>query len=147
MLQDEKTLVTTCLNNVALVQESMGDNPVESQRAINFLNSQSKTQLQFAGIQNRDDLIVKAKKYIVNDSLEREVVLKANFLKGRAEEFKNIFKNVFIQGLPNVQDEDGTTIAENEYFSKLQEKNSDTTSIDKLDPIIKGRDIFEVHDK
>ena len=118
MLQDEKTLVTTCLSNVALVQEGMGDKPVQAQRAINFLNSQSKTQLQFASIQDRVDLIVQANKYIVKDSLAREVALKANFLKGRAEDFKNMFKNVFNQGLPSFQDEEGTIISENEYLSK-----------------------------
>ena len=147
MPQDEKTLVTTCLSNVALVQESMGDKPVQAQRAINFLNSQSKTQLQFAGIQDRVDHIVQAKKYIVKDSLEREVALKENFLKGRTDEFKNMFKNVFNQGLPSFWDEEGTIITENEQLSKLQEKKNDTSSIDKLDPIIKGHDNFEVLDR
>ena len=58
----------------------MGDKPIQAQRDINFLNSQSKTQLQFAGIQDRDDLIVQAKKYIIKDTPAREVALKANFL-------------------------------------------------------------------
>ena len=51
-----KRLITTCLSNLYLVQESMGDKPIQVERAINFLNSQSKTQLQFAGIQDRADL-------------------------------------------------------------------------------------------
>ena len=42
MLQDEKALIDTCLSNVNLVQEMMGDKPIQPQRAINFLNSQSK---------------------------------------------------------------------------------------------------------
>ena len=95
MLQDEKTLVATCSTNVALVQEGMGDKPVQAQKASNFLNSQSKTQLQFAGIQDRVDLIMQAKKYIVKGSLAREVASKANFLKRRVEDFRNIFKNMF----------------------------------------------------
>ena len=45
MLQDERSLVITCLSNVVVVQENMGDKPIQSQKAINFLNSQSKTQL------------------------------------------------------------------------------------------------------
>ena len=36
---------------------------------------------------------------------------------------------------------------ENDYLSKLQEKKNDTTSIEELDPIIEGRDIFEVLDR
>ena len=146
MLQDEMTLVTTCLSNVALVQESMGDKTIQAQRAINFLNSQ-QTQLQFAGIQDMADLIVQAKKYIVKDSLAREVALEENFLKSRAEQFKNMFRNVFNQGLPSFWDEEGTVIDENEYLSKLKENKDDTSSIDKLDPIIKGHHIFEVLDR
>ena len=79
--------------------------------------------------------------------MEREVALKANFSKGRAEDFKNMFQNVFSQGLPSFWDEEGTIIAEKEYLSKLQEKKKDTSLIDKLDPVIKGHDIFEVLDK
>ena len=55
MLQDEKSMVTTCFPNVDVVQENMGDKPIQAQKAINFLNSQSKMQLQFAGIQDRAD--------------------------------------------------------------------------------------------
>ena len=142
MLQDERTLEITCLSNVPLVQENMGDKPIQAQRAINFLNSQSKTQLQFAGIQDRADLIIQAKKFIVKDTLAREVALKENFLKSRVEQFKNMFKNVFNQGFLSFWDEEGTVVAENEYLSKLQEKKDDNSSIDKLDPIIKIHHIF-----
>ena len=36
MLQDEKSLVTTCLSNVVVVQENMCDKPIQAQNAINF---------------------------------------------------------------------------------------------------------------
>ena len=125
----------------------MGDKPIQAQRDINFLYSQSKTRLQFAGIQDRADLIVQAKKYIVKDNLARQVSLKTNFLKNRAKQFKSMFRNVFSQGFPSFWDEEGTVVAESEYLSKLQEKKDDTLSIDKLDPIIKGHHIFEVLDR
>lgn len=38
-------------------------------------------------------------------------------------------------------------VAENKYLAKLQEKKDDTSSIDKLDLIIKGHHIFEVLDR
>ena len=38
-------------------------------------------------------------------------------------------------------------VAENDYLSKFQEKKDDTSSIDRLDPLIKGHHIFEVLDK
>ena len=125
----------------------MGDEPIQVQKAINFLNSQSTTQLQFVGIQYKADLIAQEKKYLVKDTLAREVELKANFLKTRAEQFKNMFRNLFSQGLPNFWDEEGIMVEENDYLSKLQEKKDYTSSIDMLDPIIKGHHIFEVLDK
>ena len=60
------------------------------------------------------ELIVQDKKYIVKYSLAREVSLKEKFLKSRAEQFKNMFRNVFSQGLPSFWDEEGTVVAENE---------------------------------
>ena len=81
MLQDEKSLVSTCLSNLVVVQENMGDKPIQDQKAINFLNSLSKMQLQFVGIQDKAYLIAQAKKYIVKDALVKEVTMKANFLK------------------------------------------------------------------
>jgi len=71
MLQDERALVATCLSNMALVQENMGDKPIQAHTSINFLNSQSKMQLRFAGIQDMAELIVQAKKYIVKDTLAK----------------------------------------------------------------------------
>ena len=38
-------------------------------------------------------------------------------------------------------------VAKNEYLAKLQEKKDDTSSIDKLDPVIKGHHIFESLDR
>ena len=125
----------------------MGDKPIQAQKAIIFLNSQSKTQLQFAGIQDRVDLIARAKKYIVKDALAREVAIKANFLKTRGEQFKNMLRNLFSHGLPNFWDEEGAMIAENDYLSQWQQKKADTSSIDQLDPLIKGHHIYEVLDK
>ena len=58
-----------------------------------------------------------------------------------------MFKNVFSQGLPSFWDEEGEIIFENDYLFELQKKENDTTLIDMLEQIIKGRDIFEVLDK
>ena len=96
MLQDERYLLIRCSSNVALVQESMGDKPIQAQKSIDFLNSQSKTQLEFARIQDKADLISQEKKYIVKDTLAREVALEANFLKTRVEQFKKyVYESIY----------------------------------------------------
>lgn len=117
ILQDEKALFATFLSNVAVVQENMGDKPIQVQKEINFLNSQSRIQLQFAGIQDMADLIAQAKKYIVKDALAKEVTMKANFLRTRAEQFKHMFKNLFDNGLPSFWNEEGAMIVESDYLS------------------------------
>lgn len=88
------------MKNAALMLENMGDEPTLAQNAINFLNSQNKAQLQFVGVKNRFDLLVQAKKYVIKDSLAKEVIAKANHLVQRAQDFKTLFKYVFNQGFP-----------------------------------------------
>lgn len=34
MLQDENTLVATCLSNLVVVQENMGDKPIQAQKEV-----------------------------------------------------------------------------------------------------------------
>ena len=87
-------------------------------------------QLQFVGIQDKANLIAQDKKYIVKDALAKVVAMKANFLKIRAEQFKNMFRNIFANELPNFWNEEGAMIAENEYLSKWQQERDDTSSID-----------------
>ena len=102
--------------------------------------------MQFAGIQDRADLIAQAKKYIVNDALAKEVTMKANFLIKRDEQFKHMFKNRFDNGLSNFWNE-GAMIVESGYLSLWQWERDDTTSIDQLDPLIRGHHIYDVLDK
>ena len=125
----------------------IGDKPVQAQRATNFLNSQSKIQLQFARIQDREDLIMQAKKYIVKESLAKEVLVKENFLKVRLDQFKQAFEFLFDNGLSNFWNEEGIMIPEEDYLSLWNQKKNDTSLIDRIDPIIKGNHIYEVLDK
>ena len=125
----------------------MGDKPIQEQKSINFLNSQSKMQLQFSRIQDRAKLIVQANKYIVKETLAKEVLMKSNFLKERADQFRQAFKFLFDNGLSSFWNEVGIMISESDYFSLWQQKKNDTSSIDQLDPIIKGNHIYDVLDR
>ena len=119
LLDEEKELASTCMKNVALMQENMGDKPTLAQNAINFLNSQNKAQLQFVGVTNRFDLLVQAKKYVIKDSLAKEVIAKANHLVKRDRDFKTLFKDVFKQSLPFLWIEEGMLVLEVNYLTKI----------------------------
>ena len=73
--------------------------------------------------------------------------MKSNFLRTRDEQFKRMFKNIFDNGLPNFWNEEGAMIAESDYLSLWKKERDDTTSIDQLDPIIRGHHIYDVLDK
>ena len=135
------------MKNAALMLENMGDKPALSQNAINFLNSHNKAQLQFVGVTNRFDRLFQARKYVIKDSLAKEVIAKANHLVQRTQDFKNLFKDVFNQGLPFFWTKEGMFVSEVNYLTKLREKAKDTSMINILDPIINGMDIFQVLDK
>ena len=56
-VEEERQLATSCLANLQVFHESLGDKPLQAHNAINYLNSRTKTQLQFEGIQDITDLI------------------------------------------------------------------------------------------
>ena len=58
-----------------------------------------------------------------------------------------MFKNRFDNGLPNLWNEEGAMIVESDYLSLCQQERDGTTSIDQLDPIIRGHHIYDVLDK
>ena len=73
--------------------------------------------------------------------------MKANFLRARAEQFMHMFKNLFDNGFPSFWNEEGIMVSENDYLSLWQQKKNDPSSIDQLDPIIKGSHIYDVLDR
>ena len=97
--------------------------------------------------QDRADLIIQDKKYIVKESLYKEVLMKADFLKARADQFKQAFKFLFDNGLPSFWDNEALIVSEHDFLTMLNENKSDTSLSDKLDPILKGSYIFDVLDK
>ena len=93
-VEDERELATICLANVSSIQEYMGDKPLKDFNAIDYLNSRSKEQLIFAGIHDRAELISQAMKYIIKYTMMKDIIYKANFMLGRVEDFKLLFKDL-----------------------------------------------------
>ena len=92
-------------------------------------------------------MIIQAKKYIVKESLPKEVLMKADFLKARVDQFKQAFKFLFDNGMPSFWNDEGLIVLEDDYLIMLNQRKSDTSLIDKLDPILKGSCNFDVLDK
>ena len=102
--------------------ESLGGKLAIAQAAINLLISQTNVQLQFAGVQNRVDLLFNANKYIMKRDIIEVVTEKANFLFQRSKDFKDLFEDLFKLGLPLFWNEDGDVLSDVAYLTKLQER-------------------------
>ena len=68
---------------------------------------------------------------------------RANFLFQRSKDFKVLFKDLFELGLPFFWNEEGYVLSD----AKLQERAKDTSDIDQLPSIIRGKDLHEVLSK
>ena len=64
LLDEEKKLANLSLTNAKIFLQSLGGKPAIAQAAINLLISETSAQLQFAGVENKSDLLFNAKKYI-----------------------------------------------------------------------------------
>ena len=114
-MEDERQLATSCLGNLQVLYDNLGDKPLQAQNTINYLNSRTKTQIQFEGIQDRTYLIPQAKKYIIKEKMLQDATAKTNYMLVRVGDFRIIFRNVFEHGLPNFWDEHGMFLLEIDY--------------------------------
>lgn len=139
LLDEEKKLANLSLTNAKTFLESLGGKLAIAQATIILLISQTSAQLQFAGVENRSDLLFNAKKYIMKRDIIEVVTEKANFLFQRSKYFKVLFEDLFELGLPFLWNEEGDVLSDVAYLTKLQERVKDTSDIDQLSSIIRGK--------
>ena len=119
-VEDVRKLTTSFLANLQVLYENLGDKPLQAQNSINFLNSRTKTQLQFEQIQNRKNLIAQAKKDITKEKMLQDTIAKEKYMLSKIDDFKVILRDVFEHDLPNFWDEQGLFLSENEYQEGFQ---------------------------
>ena len=141
LLNEEKKLAHLSLTNAKTFLESLRGNPAIAQAIINLFISQTNVQLQFAGVENRTDLLFNAKKYIMKRDIIEVVTKKVNFLFQRSKDFKALFEDPFKLGLPFFWNEDGDVLSDVAYLTKLQERAKGTSDIDQLSSIISEKDL------
>ena len=69
------------------------------------------------------------------------VTEKANFLFQRSKDLKVLFEDLFELRLPLLWNEEGDVLLDVAYLTKLQERAKDTSNIDHLSSIIRGKDL------
>jgi hypothetical protein len=91
-----------------MVNETLAKNPSEwAQKAINLLNFVPTTELQTIGVKERTTLIIWARRIIAKNNFLKSFQTKATQMEQSIQEFKDLFEQLFIKGLPSFWDGKG----------------------------------------
>jgi hypothetical protein len=98
----------TARSRCTVVNETLAKKPSEwAQNAINLLNSIPTVELQTIGVKDRTTLIIWARRVIAKHNLLKLVQTKAIQMEKSIQEFKDLFEELFIKGLPPFWDGKG----------------------------------------
>jgi hypothetical protein len=107
-VSDKDNIAITSMHRCTVVNETLAKNPSEwAQNSINILNSVPPTDLQTIGVKDRTALIIWARRIITKHDLLKSVLNKAIQMEQSVQNFKNLFEELFIKGLPSFWDGKG----------------------------------------
>jgi hypothetical protein len=102
------SIVITTIRRCTIVNETLAKKPSEwAQNALNLLNSIPTIDLQSIGVKDRTTLIIWARIVISKHNLLKSVQTKATQMEHSVQEFKDLFKELFIKELPPFWDGKG----------------------------------------
>ena len=137
-VEDEREFSSTVSANIFNFKQMLGDKPSKAQNFINYLNSRTKVQLNFVGIDEKEEIISHVRKYIIKNQMMKDLSLKTNFMKARISDFKIIFTVMFLLGFPRFWNSEGFLIPESEYHMMFLAKINDISSINQINTNMKG---------
>jgi hypothetical protein len=101
-VNDEDNIAVLAKQRCKVINETLSKRPVEwAQNAINLLNTMSSSSLQTIGVKDRTALIIWARRIITKHNLSNSVQNKASQLEKSVQDFKDLFEELFIKGLPS----------------------------------------------
>jgi hypothetical protein len=126
------------------VIETLAKNPSEwAQNVINLLNSIPTADLQIIGVKDRTTLIIWNKRVISKHNLLKSVQAKATQMEQSVHEFKDLFKELFIKGLPPFLDGNGRLYDQEEKNACLTRCRMDHSKFENLEENLKGATLVE----
>ena len=127
-----------------VVNETLAKNPLEwAQNAITLLNFVPTAELQTIGVKYRTTLIIWAKRIIAKHNLLKSVQTKSVQMELSIQEFKDLFEQLFIKGLPSFWDGKGKLYDLEKYNSLLAQCRMDHSKFEGLEENLKGPSLVE----
>jgi hypothetical protein len=143
-INDKDSMAITARSRCTVVNETLAKKPSEwAQNAINLLNSIPTTELQTIGVKDRTTLIIWARRVIAKHNLLKSVQTKAIQMEQSIQEFKDLFEELFIKGLPPFWDGKGKLYDQEEYNSHLAQCRMDHSKFESLEENLKGTNLVE----
>ena len=113
-------MAITARRRCTVVNETLAKKPSEwAQNAINLLNSIPTVELQPIRVKDIIALIIWAMRVISKHNLLKSVQTKATQMEKSVQEFKDLFEELFIKGLPPFWDGKGKLYDQEEYNAHL----------------------------
>jgi hypothetical protein len=119
-INDKYIIDITARSRCTVVNETLANKPSEwAQSAINLLNSIPTVDLQTIRVKDKTTLIIWTRRVIAKHNLLKSVQTKETQTEQSVQEFKDLFEEVFIKGLPPFWDGKGKLYDQEEYNSRL----------------------------
>jgi hypothetical protein len=107
-VNDKDNITITTMHRCTVVNETLAKKPSKwAQNAINILNSVPPTNIHTIGVKDRIALIIWARRIIAKHEILKSVMNKAIQMEQSVQNFKNLFEELFIKGLPSFWDGKG----------------------------------------
>jgi hypothetical protein len=108
-----------------------------------MLNSIPNDELQTIGVKDKTTLIIWARRIIAKHNFLKSVQTKAIQMEQSIHEFKDLFEELFIKGLPPFWDGKGKLYDHEEYKSHLAQCRMDHSKFEGLEENLKGTNLVE----
>jgi hypothetical protein len=143
-VSDEDNIAITVRHRCTVVNESLSKNPYEwAHNAISLLNSVPLADIQTIGVKYRTALIIWARRIITKHDLLKSVLNKAIQMEQSVQNFKNLFEELFIKGLPSFWDVKGKLQNQEEYNALLNQSRMDHSKFETLEEGLKGATLVD----
>ena len=102
------------------------------------------SSLQTIGVKYRNALIIWARIIITKHNLSNSVQNKASQLEKSVRDFKDLFEELFINGLPSLWYGKGKLHEQESYNALLTQTRMDHSRFEDLDEVLKGETVVEM---
>jgi hypothetical protein len=143
-INDKDNMAIIARSRCTFVNGTLAKKPSEwDQNSINLLNSISTAELHTIGVKDIITLIIWARRVITKHNLLKSVKTKETQMEQSVKEFKDLFEELFIKGLPPFWDGKGKLYDQEEYNAHLTQCRMDHSKFEALEENLKGTTLVE----